>query len=433
MNIILDGQSLSFLGGMERSICALASAMAQRGHKVFLFTSDSPDTKPAFYLHPKVCRISYSHNGRRRHIAHFKQQVLDCAPHVCVSFAGDRRHLPWCAALQDTGVPLVISEQCSPEAVENIFWNRSERLAVMAAADAVHMLRPSCLDSLPQYLRTKAHVIPNTVAMPELPLRAGKNDLIVALGRLEKDKQYDLLVTAFAMLAHDFPTWKVEIWGEGSQHARLQRDIAKANLDDRVKLCGLTKHPEQCYVRASVVCHPSRHEGFGLVVLEAMAAGLPVVGFAQCPGVNNLVLDGQTGLLAQEMTSQALAVALRQLMSDADLRQQMGSKALEQAKNYCAEAVYAQWERLFIVAAAKCGHTCLQARENAMNETNAAIRHECDNRTLLQHYEVLQTSLNRPNLLVPEGQFLKLLVFQLPWLMRLVRPLYRWCKNWWHP
>lgn len=429
MNIILDGQSLSFLGGMERSICALASAMVQRGHKVFLFTSDSPETKPAFYLHPKVCRISYSHNGRRRHLAHFKQQVLDCAPHICVSFAGDRRHLPWCAALQDTGVPLVISEQCSPEAVENIFWNRSERLAVMAAADAVHMLRPSCLDSLPQYLRTKAHVIPNAVAMPELPLRAGKNDLIVALGRLEKNKQYDLLVKAFDMLAYDFPTWKVEIWGEGSQHARLQRDIAKANLDDRVKLCGLTKHPEQCYVRASVVCHPSRHEGFGLVVLEAMAACLPVVGFAQCSGVNDLVLDGQTGLLAQEMTPQSLAAALRRLMSSADLRQHMGSEALIQANAYCTDTVYAQWESLLINTATKGGHTCLQAWGTTMNEANTTIQQKSNNGALLPHYETLQTSLNRPNLLVPKGQLLKLFVFQFPWLMRLARPLYAWYKS----
>lgn len=429
MNIVLDGQSLGFTGGMERSVCALASNMAERGHEVFLFTSDAPSTKPAFYLSPKVRRISYAHNGRRRHMARFRQQILACAPHVCVSFAGDRRHLTWCAALLGTGIPLVISEQCSPEAVENIFWNRPERLSVMAVADAVHILRPSSLNSLPTELRAKAHVIPNAVTIADPPSRSGENNLIIALGRLEKDKQYDLLIAAFALLAHDFPTWKIEIWGEGSQQARLRRDIDQANLDRRVRLCGLTKDPEQCYTRASVVCHPSRHEGFGLVVLEAMAAGLPVVGFAQCPGVNDLVLDGQTGVLAQEMTPQALAVALRQLMSDADLRQSMGIEALQRARSYSADVVYAQWEKLLIEAASKSRQTCLQLWEASISTHGFGFGQNPARSTMTVHYEILQRALKRPNLLVAKGQFLKLLIFQFPWLMRLVRPLYTWCKN----
>lgn len=424
MNIALDGQSLSFMGGMERSVCALASAMAERGHKVFLFTSDAPSTTPIFYLSPKVCRLSYDHNGRRSHMARFRQQILSCTPQVCISFAGDRRHLPWCAALQGTGIPFIISEQCSPEAVETIFWNRPERLAVMAVADYIHMLRPTCLDSLPPESRAKAHVIPNAVSMPDYSLAHKKGDLIVALGRLEKDKQYGMLVEAFALLTHDFPSWKLEIWGEGSQYASLRRSIVQAKLEDRVRLCGLTEHPERCYARASIVCHPSRHEGLPGVVLEAMAAGLPVVGFAQCPGVNDLVQDGQIGLLAPEMTPQSLAATLRQLMSNAHLRQYMGAEALERAKVYSADTVYTQWEKLLTKAAAKGGHTCLQAWETALSAANTD-----DNGALFPHYQTLQTSLNRPNLLVPRGQLLKLLIFQFPWLMRLVRPFYTWCKN----
>ena len=234
MNIIFDGHSLQFIGGMERVICNLSSAMAERGHNVFLFTNDPIGTRPVFNLHPKIHRRFYTHNGRPSHINKFRQQILSCNPHVCVSFAGDRRHVPWCAALIGTGIPLIVSEQCSPEAVENIFWNREERLAVMAAADAIHLLNEASVESIPQKFHSKTYVIPNAIDKQINFPAIKKEDLIVALGRLEKDKQYDMLITAFILIAKEFPSWKLEIWGDGSQKSKLQRAITASGMKDRI-------------------------------------------------------------------------------------------------------------------------------------------------------------------------------------------------------
>ncbi|MDD6182004.1 MAG: glycosyltransferase [Desulfovibrionaceae bacterium] len=422
MNIIFDGHSLQFIGGMERVICDLSSAMAERGHNVFLFTKDSIETRPVFDLHPQINRRCYTHNGRQSHINQFRQQILSCNPHVCVSFAGDRRHVPWCAALIGTGIPLIVSEQCSPEAVENIFWNREERLAVMAAADAIHILNEPSVESIPLEFRSKTYVIPNAIDRQIHPSTIKKEDVIVALGRLEKDKQYDLLIAAFILIAKEFPSWKLEIWGDGSQKSKLQRAITDSGMKDRIFLCGMTTTPEQCYARASAVCHPSRHEGCPLVVLEGMAAGLPVIGFAQCPGVNSLVIDGKTGLLAPEMTPQSLSIALRKILSDVDLRHNMGNEALKQIQHYTKPAIYSKWENLLTLVSSKKYNTCIESLVGSNNNTSF------QEKKYIPHLHTLQSILSQKNLLAGNNDIVKTFIFQFPWLTNILRPIHRLYK-----
>lgn len=418
MNIIIDGHSLARLGGMERVACDLASAQAQRGHNVFMFISDPLPKHPLYTLDKNVYYVRYTHGGRQKHNGAFRQQILDCAPDVCISPAADRRHLPWCAALWGMGIPLVISEHNTPEAVESHLWNRPERIAVMAAADSIHLLRTSCLPTLPTYFRKKAHIIPNAVKLPLLAATRGILPTICSIGRLARDKQNMLLVDAFARLAGDFPQWRVEIWGTGPEQRQLQRCIERHALQKQIFLRGITTTPEVCYAAADIVCLPSSHEAFPCAVTEAMTAGLPTVGFAQCPGVNELVQHNLTGLLAPNMTAASLAETLRALMADATLRQRMGQTAREAARAFLPTAVYDAWEQLLCNAATRKGKTCLQELENF-----ATLSSE-----LREHANVLKHCIARPNFLVGDGQFVRRLVFQFPWLKRLLHPLYTWFK-----
>ncbi|MEG6503838.1 MULTISPECIES: glycosyltransferase [unclassified Desulfovibrio] len=423
MNIIIDGHSLNVIGGIERVVCDLASALTTRGHQVYVFISEPLPANLMYPVDERVHFIVYTHNGRQGHLANFRQQVLSCSPDVCISPAADRRHLPWCVALWDSGVPLVISEHSTPEDVEGRIWNRAERLAVMAAADAIHMLLPSCLPSLPECLRGKARVIPNAVSLPVLPRQPKDHLTIVSMGRLERDKQNHILIDAFAMLAHDFPQWHLEIWGAGPEQKRLQKQIQRLSIGKNTHICGRTTRPEECYALADVMCHPSRHEGFGLVVVEAMAAGLPVVGFAQSPGVNALILDGQTGLLAPEMTAESLAGALRTLMQSAVIREKMGNKGREAATPYTPKIVYDAWEVLLKDVIRRKGKTNL--RETAFNLQNH------DDPEQQKRLHLLRRCMARPNVLVADGKPLRRLVFSSPWLTRRLRPFYSWFKSLW--
>ncbi|WP_012624040.1 glycosyltransferase [Desulfovibrio falkowii] len=421
MNIIIDGHALGTLGGIERVVCDLASAMVRRGHQVTIFISEPLPARLMYPVDERVHFIVYTHNGRQGHLARFRQQVLSCSPDVCISPAADRRHLSWCAALWNSGVPLVISEHSTPEDVEGRIWNRAERLAVMTAADAIHMLRPSCLPSLPDSLRGKARVIPNAVNLPVLQRPPKDHPAIVSMGRLERDKQNHILIDAFAMLAQDFPQWHLDIWGVGPEQKRLEKQIQRLGVGNNAHIRGLTTKPEECYALADLLCQPSRHEAFPGAVVESMAARLPVVGFAQCPGVNELVRHGETGLLAPKMSAESLAETLRPLMQSAAIREKMGNKGGEAAIPYSPKIVYDAWEALLQDVILSQGKTNLQeaafsSRIHDGQESQKMLR-------LLQH------CMARPNVLVADGKLLRRLVFSSPWLTRRLRPFYDWLKG----
>lgn len=421
MHIVIDGHSLGILGGIERVVCDLASAMVQRGHRVSIFISEPLPEKPIYAVDKRVRFVVYAHGGRQKHLAEFRRQILACAPDVCISPAADRRHFPWCAALWNSGIPLVVSEHSTPEDVESRIWNRPERLAVMAAADAIHMLRTSCLPSLPDTLLDKAHVIPNAVNLPLLEKSPKDHPIILSMGRLERDKQNHILIDAFAMLAQDFPQWHLDIWGVGPEQKRLEKQIQRLGVGNNAHIRGLTTKPEECYALADLLCQPSRHEAFPGAVVESMAARLPVVGFAQCPGVNELVRHGETGLLAPKMSAESLAETLRPLMQSAAIREKMGNKGGEAAIPYSPKIVYDAWEALLQDVILSQGKTNLQeaafsSRIHDGQESQKMLR-------LLQH------CMARPNVLVADGKLLRRLVFSSPWLTRRLRPFYDWLKG----
>lgn len=435
MNIVIDGHSLQFIGGMERVICDLASGLAARGHQVFLFTSDPAKTTPLYTLHSGITVVRYTHGGRRTHLTAFRQQILACDPDVCISSATDRRHWPWCAALRDTGIPLVLSEHNAPEAVEKQLWNRPERLATMASADVIHMLLSSYADSLPDFLRDRVRVVPNAVRLPVLAREWNAPPVILGMGRLSWEKQHHLLIEAFALLAEDFPEWQVHLWGKGPEQGRLSAQIKRFDMGERILLCGSTNTPERCYAQAEIVCLPSCYEGLPGAVLEGMTAALPVVGFAQCPGTNELVRHGVTGLLASEMTAASLASSLRHVMSDAALRRILGENGAKAARAFAPEVVLDAWESALHVAASAKGHTRMQALESVIVENargQSDLVREMHSQSSLELRELASLFFHctaRANVLVGDDQHLRRIIFQFPWIKSAVHPLYRWAKS----
>ncbi len=412
MNIIIDGHSLHVLGGVERTATDLASNLVMRGHKVFYFLTEEPPVPPLYPLHPDIKIVIYTHNGRWKHLQKFKTQILSCEPDVCISPTADRRHFPWCVALQDTGIPLIISEQSSPYGIENEQMTRQERLAILEAADGIRILLPSYAHSLPVHLQAKTHAIHNAVNLPKVDPIAHSHPTIITMGRLSSEKQNHLLIQAFALLHKQFPQWRVEIWGAGPEKSPLEAQIKKLKLQKYVLLKGLTKEPEQCFARADIACLPSRYEGFPGAVAQGMTAGLPVVGFLDCPGTNEMIEDGITGYLAPTMDAQCLADALRPLMQDENLRKTMGLRGQEKAKTYTPDKVFDLWEGFLQEVYQKKNATFLQKKE-VQNMLYATM-----------HSGIAK----RINMLVAKNDLARAVIFQFPRLKRFLHPYYLWFK-----
>lgn len=254
-----------------------------------------------------------------------------------------------------SNIPLILSEHSNPQIVENERWNRADRQAAFSGADRIHLLLESYRYSVHPCLRERVRVIPNATAMPPLarprPVHeresaAAGRGRILAVGRLRDDiKQHSLLVEAMALLRPHFPHWEARIWGEGEDKALLEACIRRHGLTDAVRLCGTTEAIEREYADADIFCIPSRYEGFPLVLLEAMRHSLPVVGFAESPGVRDVFVPG-TGLLAPRMDAQSLSETLTRLMRDADLRATSGAEGLKAVEAFTLDSVLDQWEQL---------------------------------------------------------------------------------------
>jgi glycosyltransferase involved in cell wall biosynthesis len=188
--------------------------------------------------------------------------------------------------------------------------------------------------------------IPNAVP----PMPGGHAPLtdpvILAAGRLTRQKAFARLIRAFALVADEMPEWTLRICGGGPLRRRLRGRIAQHGLEDRVVLAGRRPRMWEEMERASMFALSSRFEGFPMVLVEAMSKGLPIVAF-DCPtGPREVVRDGKTGFLVPNDDEPALAARMLQLARDERLRSELGRQAAVDARRYSLEAIGPRWEAL---------------------------------------------------------------------------------------
>ncbi|MFC3495576.1 glycosyltransferase [Glycomyces rhizosphaerae] len=210
-------------------------------------------------------------------------------------------------------------------------------LANYPKLDAVVTITEADADAYREALPEHAHkvvCVPNVVPPSPLPPSELTEPVIMTAGRMTGMKGFDVLIKAFAQVADEFPEWKVKIFGRGRAKHSLQGLIADHDLEDRVELPGAVTALGEEWQRASIAAIPSRFEPFGLVIVEAMAAGVPVVCSAVKHGPLLLIEPETNGLLVEPNDPAALAAALRRLMNDPQLRRKLADNAFGTAKRY---------------------------------------------------------------------------------------------------
>ncbi len=193
----------------------------------------------------------------------------------------------------------------------------------------------------------------NVILIPDpLPFRVETvSDLsakrVISIGRYAYEKGNDLLLQAWTIVEKKCREWCLDIYGMGDQ-APYRQQMKELGVDEsRCHLYGSLLNVKEEYLRSSIFALPSRFEGFGLVIIEAMSCGLPVVAFDCENGPRNIMTDGENGYLIPPFDVDAYAEKLIRLILDETLRREIGANARKSSQRYAIDDIANQWKQLF--------------------------------------------------------------------------------------
>lgn len=189
-------------------------------------------------------------------------------------------------------------------------------------------------------------VIPNALTCFPEKVSDCSTKRVVAAGRYVSQKGYDLLLKTWERVRSEFPDWELTVYGDGEARPELERYVAAHGLDN-VRLEHAVNDVFDRFAEGSFSVLSSRFEGFGLVVIEAMACGLPVVAFDCKCGPSEIIRDGEDGFLVPAGDCEALAEKIKQLMRNSEQRCRMGQAARRNVGRFRMEKVMKQWVALY--------------------------------------------------------------------------------------
>lgn len=197
--------------------------------------------------------------------------------------------------------------------------------------------------------------IPNIVVIPNAAMLVGNkySDVtekrVIAVGRLDYQKGFDRLIKAWKMVQQSgrFNDWKLDIFGQGEWKDMLNSMINDYGIAGTASINAPTKQIGDEYAKSSMLVMSSNYEGFPMVMIEAMACGLPVVSFDFKCGPKDIIDDGKNGIIVHDGDIEGLANAMMKLMDNQTLRKTMSENAKKVVDTYSEENVMKQWLDLF--------------------------------------------------------------------------------------
>lgn len=194
---------------------------------------------------------------------------------------------------------------------------------------------------------SNVEVIPDPLAFDINQVSPLTNKRVIAVGRYVYQKGFDLLLQAWKKIEQQHPDWELVIYGMGDR-TPYEQIITELQIDrTRCHLNGSTSDIKSEYLNSSLFVFSSRFEGFGMVLIEAMACGLPVVSFDCSCGPKDIVRHNEDGLLVSSGSIGLLAKAMSKMMYNDNLRQQMAKAAVKNVQRYKLNAICQHWKSLF--------------------------------------------------------------------------------------
>ena len=352
-------------GGAERVLSNMANFWARKGWAVSIVTLDDVSNDPFYPLDPRIkcIRLNQLSNSSNmiigcvknwQRVSQLRRTIRKNNPNVIISFIDTMNVLILLASLR-LGIKVVVSERIDPKLHSiGYIWKLLRLVTYHMMADHIIVQTQRAKGYFPATLHSRVLVVPNAVTVDHevrttsLVVDAQK-PCVISIGRLVEQKGFDVLISAFAKLKSKFPSWTLNIYGEGPLRSNLESLCRELEISSWVRFHGRIHNPYTVLYQANIFVLSSRFEGFPNVLLEAMACGLPVIS-TDCPsGPREIIQNGKNGILVPSENDEALANAMEWLMVNEVERQRLGICAKDVAQCFSADEIMKKWEEILCV------------------------------------------------------------------------------------
>ena len=364
---------LSTRGGIERTLIDKANYLADKKHEVLIVTYEH-EGPVAYKLYPSVkhvdldCHFFDIYNSpfyyrlfkafNKKKVFRHKMKDLICSycPDVIVITIPNTEIFISDLINDAQSIPVVVESHLAYGrrvmhygVIEKLMNCLYSPIKSIKKADLLVALTEGDAGCWRKQNVSRVKVLPNPVTYYETNISyTNKSDFrIISVGRLTPQKRYDRLIDAFALIAEKYPEWYIDIYGEGYEKERFIERVTSLGLAERIHILPPTSDIYTEYKKSQFLVLSSDFEGFGLVIVEAMACGIPILS-TNCPyGPSEIIEDGVTGLLSK-LDVNDLSSLMEYMITHNEERKKMGEKAHHAASYYKKEFVMPLWERVYL-------------------------------------------------------------------------------------
>ena len=373
MKIVYCLNSIRYLGGIQRVTVVKANALAEiEGNEVYIIVTDNKNGVITEPLSPKVHLIDLDINyyeddyksrwnvlkgifiKRKEHKRRLKSVLNNIQPDIVISVGQSEKNMipaingKWNTIREFHFVKDYRLRQAKSFFDKMLAWggNWYDFHFKIKGYDQIITLTHE--DKETNWKGWKnVSVIPNPSTFHTDHTSFLSEKKVISVGRLTPQKNYASLIRAFKNVADKHPDWILEIYGDGPQEIELKSFITKLNLEKHVFLKGFSSNVKEVMINSSIFVLSSIFEGLPLVIVEAMACGLPVVSYA-CPcGPKDIISEGKDGFLVNINDEIALANKINLLIENEKLRKQMSNAVIIKSEQYSIENITSMWMNLF--------------------------------------------------------------------------------------
>lgn len=375
MRIAYILSALNMVGGLERVVTEKANYFAEKlNYDVYVITAHQKNAPFFNPLSPKVRHVDldvdflklYHYSFLNRGILYFKLlrvyrkklETLLRELNLDIAISAISREIDFLYKLHDGSIKIV-EAHLAKEYLRNLHempsrgfpYNLAGKYFTWKLENSVSKFGELVVltrqDAQSWSKVRSSTVIPNALTFKTNGISNCKNKTIISVGRLYDQKGYDLLIDAWTIVHNTHKDWVLNIFGQGTLHDQLSEKIVGLGLGDRIFLKEPVRNIADKYAGSAFYVMSSRYEGFGMVLIEAMSCGLPVVSF-DCPcGPSEIILEGEDGLIVENGNVDELAEKILYMIENEDDRIRMGRNAQRNVQRYNQKMIMGQWSQLF--------------------------------------------------------------------------------------